>query len=496
MLEFGTISGSLRIHSREPARHEIHNHTRYMDHSFHPAMLHALLRRDFATFLAETFGRLNPGSAYLPNWHIELLGEYLGAVQRGEVRRLVINVPPRSLKSLCVTVAWPAWMLGHAPQARIIAASHSAALSAKHAQECRLILQSPAFRQVFPKTTLCPGENQKEKFVTTARGGRLSSSVLSSITGEGGDFIIVDDPLTPLQAMSARTRKLVNDWFEQTLFTRLDNKNTGAMVVVMQRLHESDLSGHLLQAGGWEHLCLPAIAPERRIYRFGHIHKTVEEGELLHPARERTDTLEAARKMLGSAAFAAQYLQEPYPEHGNMIRREWLRRYLAPPAQPIRCVQSWDTGIKAGPHNDASVCLTFIEAAEGHYLVDAQRRRVEYPELRRFFVERAEAFKPDAILIEDRASGQQLLQDMRKESGYHLIPILPRLDKVTRLAGISALIEAGKLFLPGQARWLAEFEQELLRFPSCEHDDYVDALTQYFQWQRRVGWRKPGIRMI
>ncbi len=222
----------------------------------------AILRQDLASFTAKAFQTVDPGTRYRDNWHIGLVAEHLAACARGEITRLVINMPPRHLKSLCVSVAWPAWLLGQDPGKRIMAASYSRALAVKHALDCRLILGAPWYRRIFPGVALAADQNEKHKVQTTARGHRIATSVGGTATGEGADVLIVDDPHNPRQAMSEKIREKALDWFDQTFSTRLDDKRRGVIVVVMQRLHERDLTGHLLARGGWEHLCLPAVAEQ------------------------------------------------------------------------------------------------------------------------------------------------------------------------------------------------------------------------------------------
>ena len=271
-------------------------------------------------------------------------------------------------------------------------------------------------------------------------------------------------------------------------------------MLVMQRLHRDDLSGYLLEKGGWEHLNLPAVAMRQQSYGLSKVRKIREIGELLHEERENSELIERAKLELGSRAFAAQYQQCPLLEEGGMVRRDWLIRYSELPQNPAknpeRIVQSWDTAIKTGANNDPSVCLTFMEFEGKSYLQHAWVKRMEYPDLKRFFYEHTEQHNPHAILLEDKASGQQLLQDIKRESHLPIIPMRPKVDKVTRFAAISAMIEAGKLILPTHAPWLADFEAELFAFPTAPHDDQVDALTQYLDWKRGQSSDKMRMRRI
>ncbi len=457
----------------------------------------ALLRQDLPSFIGQSFSVVNPGVHYLHNWHINAIAEYLEACTRGEITRLIINVPPRALKSLCVSVAWPAWLLGHNPARRIIVASYSERLSLKHSQDCRLLMQSEWYKRIFPWVSFAKDQNEKAKFVTTERGFRFAASVGGTITGEGGNFLIVDDPHHPADVFSESRRQAVLQWFDQIFMSRADDKKRAVFVVVMQRLHENDLTGHLLaKESGWEHLCLPAIAEQKTTLSFGNFKKVRKAGELLHPNREGEAELKRAKQELGSYAYAAQYQQAPVPEEGGMIKPSWIKRYRAAPENPKRVVQSWDTAIKSREGNDYSVCTTWAESEEGYYLLEVNRLRMEYPDLKRFVKNNAEKYAPQAILIEDKASGQSLLQDLRRETKLPVIAILPHKDKITRMAAVSALIEAGKVFLPEIASWLSDYEMELLRFPVASFDDQVDATSQFLAWVQEKQKIFPQLRRI
>jgi predicted phage terminase large subunit-like protein len=321
-------------------------------------------------------------------------------------------------------------------------------------------------------------------------------SVGGSLTGEGGNFLILDDPINPMQAISPLHRKLVNQWFDHTFASRLNDKRKGVIVLVMQRLHQDDLTGYLLEKGGWQHLCLPMVAAAREVHDFGAVCKTREIGEFLHDGRENAETIERTKRELGSMAFSAQFQQQPVPEEGNMLRAWWFGRYKTVPMDITRRVQSWDTAIKSGARNDASVCLTFHEHDGRSYLIDVAVMRCEYPDLKKSVYNLYTRCKPHAVLVEDKASGQQLIQDLRREGEIAVIGLMPKNDKVTRFAAVSAMIEAGRLVLPEDAPWLAAFEDELLRFPNGMHDDQVDALTQYLDWLRLGVLEKLRVRVL
>lgn len=446
--------------------------------------LDALLRTRLAAFTRKTFATVDPGVPYSHNWHVDLIAEYLEACTRREIKRLVINIPPRYLKSISVTVAWPAWLLGKDPGERILAASYAHKLSLKHSTDCRLVIKSDWYRGIFPDTQLTDDQDTKEKFVTTQRGMRYATSVAGSAIGEGGNFLIVDDPTSATQAASDVQRQTANDWFDQAFATRLNDKENGVIVVVMQRLHAQDLTGHLLGKGGWEHLCIPAVAETRTIIDFGRVRVERQQGEPLHAAREDLAAIGRQKVALGSYAFAGQYQQRPAPAEGGIFKAHWFARYAARRDDYLEIVQSWDTAHKPGELNDPSVCTTWGVRIDGYDLLDVRSGRMEYPDLKARAIRMAEDWKPIAILIEDKASGQSLIQDLRRETTLPVIAIQPKGDKIFRASGVSAMVEAGKVALPQQAPWLTDYEMELLTFPNGAHDDAVDSTSQFLEWVR------------
>ncbi len=442
----------------------------------------ALLRVRLASFVQRTFMAVDPGAVFLPNWHIDLLAEYLEACTRREIKRLIINMPPRYLKSIAVSVAWPAWVIGHDPSAKFLCASYSDKLSLKHSVDCRLVLQTAWYKRAFPSVYLVKDQNEKSKFVTTGRGHRIATSTGGTATGEGGDYLIVDDPHNPKQAQSTVEREKALTWFDQTFYSRLNDKKQGVIVVIMQRLHEKDLSGHLLAQGGWEHLKIPAIAEERTVIAFGRVHKAREVGDLLHPLRESATEMALTKRALGTYGFAGQYQQTPVPAEGGMIKQAWLNRYLKAPDKFSQIIQSWDTAYKPSQLHDPSVCTTWGVANDGYYLLDVWCDRADYPSLKSKVQHLYQVWQPSAILIEDKASGQSLIQELKASTRLPVIAVLPEGDKLTRLSAESAKFEAGLVFLPQTALWLAEYEQELVTFPYAAHDDQVDSTSQFLAW--------------
>mgnify|MGYP001793400727 CR=1 FL=1 len=454
----------------------------------HQAVVDAILRSDFPSFVEKVFAEISGGDVFLPNWHIEAIGWQLDRVRQGTNTRLVVTMPPRYLKSITISVAWVAWMLGHNPQLKFVCVSYSSDLARKHANDCRALMQTGWYRRLFPKTALQKGKLAEMDFSTTAGGGRLSTSVGGTLTGRGGDIIIIDAPIKPDEAASETVRKSVLSWFSNTLSSRLNDKKRGAIVLVMQRLHEEDLAGHLLEAGGWHHLSLPAIAEtdlqipisENQLHQF-------KEGSALHPERESVAQLESLCRSMGTAILSSQYQQSPVPLEGLHIKRDWLRYCEDPPARILgdRIVQSWDTASKDGVFSDYSVCVTALIRKREVYVLDVFRAKLKFPDLKRRVIELATKWQSKVLLIEDAASGQQLIQVLRSEAPTSVprpIARKPVGDKVTRLSGQSHRIEAGELILCKPGPWIGEFERELLGFPNLKHDDQVDAITQLLDW--------------
>jgi predicted phage terminase large subunit-like protein len=448
-------------------------------------VLDAILRTDLVAFIRKVFQTVSPGERFLENWHIEAMAYQLLKVVRGETRRLVITIPPRHLKSICTSVALPAFILGHDPTRRIICVSYSSDLAVKHANDFRTVVKSDWYRRVFPATRIDPAKDTQAEIMTTRRGFRLATSVGGTLTGRGGKLIVIDDPIKPEEAMSDTTRERVIQWCGNTLLSRLDHKEEGAIILVMQRLHVGDLAGHFLEQGGCEHLNLPAIAEVEQTIEIGggryHVRKV---GDLLHPERESKETLNIIKAGMGSATFAAQYQQSPVPPGGNMVNWEWFRWYDPDQLEVENVVISWDTAMKPTDFADYSVGTVWWVQGDFYYLLDVIRERLSFPDLKRKVIKVYERWKrygkPD-LLIEDTGSGASLLQELR-DCKIPAIAIRPGGDKVMRMDAQTAKIEAGAVHLPLNAPWLDDLRSELLAFPHGHHDDQVDSISQALNW--------------
>lgn len=445
------------------------------------------MRLDFCSFLQRSFHELMPQAAFWPNWHIEHIAGKLEACRQGKIKRLIINVPPRSLKSLAGSIALPAWWLGHDPTAQIIAVSYAQDLSDKLARDCRTIMLSCWYQSLFA-TRLSSERKAVGEFVTTLGGSRLATSVSGVLTGRGADVIIIDDPLKPDEALSDARRAACNNWYDTVLLSRLNDKTSGCIILIMQRLHEEDLVGHVLEQDAWEVVSFPAIAEEDQTYviesPFGSCIHHRRTGDLLHPEREPLAALEALRRGLGPYNFAGQYQQAPAPAGGGMVEAAWFPRYAPEelPQEFDQIVQSWDTANKPSELADYSVCTTFGIKSKHFYLLNVLRKKFGYPELKRAVLEQSRLFAPGVILIEDKASGTQLIQELREAGLYKAIRYRPEGDKIMRLNAQTGAMEGGFVHLPREAHWLADYLHELVTFPKGRYDDQVDSTAQALAW--------------
>jgi predicted phage terminase large subunit-like protein len=447
----------------------------------------AILRSDFWFFAQRCFCELNPQTTLATNWHLEVIAAKLTAVREGKIRRLIINLPPRHLKSLMASIAFPAWCLGHDPSAQILCCSYGQDLADKLARDCRSIMMSQWYRQIF-RTRLAAHRQAVQEFLTTRQGYRLATSNGGVLTGRGADIILIDDPLKPEEALSDAQRQATNEWYDHTLYSRQNDKRYGAIVVIMQRLHEDDLVGHVLGQEEWEVVRFPAIAEADEVHKietiWGPRSFTRRQGDALHPEREPLDTLDRIRRTLGEYNFAGQYQQTPAPLGGGMVKAEWFKRYRSNerPESFERIIQSWDTANKATELSDFSVCTTWGVRGKNLFLLNVLRKRLEYPALKRAVREQQSQFDADVVLIEDKASGTQLIQELIADGFHRVKRYKPECDKIMRLHAQTATIENGFVHLPESASWLAEYLHEMTVFPKGKHDDQVDSTAQFLDW--------------
>ncbi len=456
-----------------------------------------MAQRSLADFIRLGWRYIDPAT-YIPNWHIDAIAEHLEAVNRGDIRRLIINIPPRHMKSIAVSVAWPAWTWAQndaaaplmGPKVRFLASSYAHSLSIRDSVKCRRLIESPWYQRNWGgQFAFTSDQNTKIRFENDHHGYRIATSVDGTTTGEGGDVVLVDDPLSASEAGNQNARKAVTSWWDDVMSTRLNDAKTGAYVVIMQRLHEQDLVGHILERAGadWTHLCLPAR------YESDHPHVWArdprrEHGELLWPARQGETEVSRLETALGPYGAAGQLQQRPAPREGGIFKIDWWKYYNPAALPPVkRIVQSWDTAFKTKSTNDYSVCTTWAETESGYYLIHLWKERVEFPELKRIVASLSNKYQPNAILVEDKASGQSLLQEMQRETKLPMIPIKVDSDKVSRANAVTPLIQAGLVHLPDGAPWVADYITSLAGFPTAAHDDDVDSTSQALNYLSHGG---------
>jgi predicted phage terminase large subunit-like protein len=455
--------------------------------SAHPTEIQqvlALAHEDLACYAMAIWPRFELAA------HHSLIVSRLEAIENRHRSRLAICLPPRHGKSLITSTLFPAWYLGRHPDHQVIFATYGQELSDDFGRRVRNIMADPLHQAIFPGCRLSGDSTAAHRFNSTRGGAYFAVGRGGAITGRGAHLLIIDDPLKDFEEASSETiRRSLHDWFTSVAYTRL--MPDGRIVLIQTRWHEDDLAGRLLRERGadvWELLSLPAIAERDDEFR--------RMGAPLWPERFSLPLLEQIRAAIGGRAWASLYQQRPSAAAGAVFKRDWWQFYSPPLMAKVNwIVQSWDTAFKTGNENDFSVCTTWAATDSGYYLLHFWRGRIEFPELKRLFVSLAEQWKPNAILVEDKASGQSLIQELKYATTLPIIPIRVDSDKLARAQAVTPLIEAGKVYLPESASWLSDFIDEMATFPSGAHDDAVDSTTQALNYLREqaTDWCYPEV---
>ena len=446
-------------------------------------LFQAALKKYFLSFLHKSFITINPTVPFLYNWHLKLISDYLEAVAKKQITRLIINIPPRSLKSTCISVAWPAWLLGQNPATKIIVASYAMQLSIKHSIDCKAIITSNWYNTIFPKTQISKKLNNKKKFLTTQHGFRMATSVGGSITGEGADILIVDDPHNPTYTHSQKIREKVKYWYENTFATRLNDPSKDAIIIIMQRLHTDDLCSYVTKASYWEKVAIPAISDKKIIYTLNNNTHIFKEDSSIQEDRLPKHYLAKLRKEMGENAFLAQYQQSPIDQNFGILKASELTYYDDAPKDFKIIVQSWDTAFKTEDSNDFSVCTTWGQTQDQiSYLLDLYIEKLNYSNLKQKILDLYKSLKVNILLIEDYASGQSIIQELQKQISC-LIPIRHKMNKFARFSSMLPMIYDQKVLLPkNNIEVTQKLLPQLTAFPHTKHDDIVDSMTQYFTY--------------
>ena len=445
--------------------------------------LRALIHEAFAIFVQVMYAALK-GSPLLWAPYLDLLASRLADIAHGRRRRLIITMPPRYGKSFCVSVALPAFFLGHYPASSVMCVSYGQALAPEFARDCLSLMLSSHYTDVFGD--VLDGKRQPLEAIRTRHGGvRRATSLLGVSTGVGADLLIFDDPQKPGETLSDAIRRSTNEAFERTFYSRRTPPTSTRIIIVMQRLHEDDFVGHVRSRGGeWDILNFPAIAEEDESAEYTDwegsklFHR--KEGEALNPAYVPISELEDTRRVVGEAMWATQYQQRPTPVGGGVVNTGAFKRYTDKdvPERFDRIVQSWDTANKVAEWNDYSVCTTWGVKGKHLYLLHVFRQRLEFKALYDAAVAQASLQDADEVYIEDQASGTQLIQSLRSAGFGWVRAYTPSRDKKVRMRNQGLLIGNGFVHVPVEAPWLHEYLHELAVFPHGRFDDQADSTSQ------------------
>lgn len=473
----------------------------------------AMLATDQVAFTQQCFHTVDPAHEYLHNWHVDCIVEHLQAMERGDIRRLIINMPPRSLKSISISMAWPAWLLGHSPSTQIVVASYSQRLATKQSTDTRLIMETPWYRKCFPGTMIARDQNEKQKFTTTERGHRISTSVSQrkgsggSVTGEGGDFLILDDPINPAGVESNAALESANGWIDQTFLTRENDPKTSRALLVMQRLNEDDPAGHLMEKGGWEQLILPAYFEKRTIITVNKKKWICDADSFLQESRMGEDELDKKMMELGMQGFVGQYLQRPSPEGGGEFQSRYIQYYnnfsrkftskgmnvyiLYDPANTKKNKERIDPDYTA-------MVVVGLAPDNNYYILDLVRDRFNPTERVNVLFGLHQKWsklcgKPPTVAIEQYGmmTDKFYIDKEMEERNYRFrtVEVKGAVRKEDRIRKLIPLFENDRVYLPRQIMYdsvdgntyeLVDklIREELTVFPVGRHDDMIDAFAR------------------
>jgi predicted phage terminase large subunit-like protein len=445
-------------------------------------------------FVRQAWHVLEPSTPFVDGPHIRAICLHLEAVTRGEIRRLVINMPPRHMKSLLVSVLWPVWVWIRNPSFRWLFGSYALSLSIRDSLKARRLIESPWFRRRWGHGfELTSDQNVKARYENNKTGYRIATSVGAGTTGEGGDGLVIDDAHNIVDVDSAAVRERAAVWNDEAWSTRGNNPATAAFVYVGQRSNEDDLYGHVLAKGGdIVHLCLPAeyevprvkadsgdfVEAPKPVNAIGWSDWRAAEGELLWPQRFDAAALAALKLTLGTYGTAGQLQQRPTPRGGTIIQRAWLKYYDELPHDVRDWMQSWDCAFKDEQDSDFVCGGTWCRRGAQIFLVHRVKERLDITGTVDA-VRAMTAAYPKAVLklVEDKANGSAVIQTLKREIAG-LVPTNPEASKIARLNACSPTFEAGNVYLPRRAPWLEDYIGELTGFPRAAHDDQVDMTSQ------------------
>lgn len=475
----------------------------------------ALCQRSFRLYVARAWREIDP-APFVPAYHIDAICDHLQALAEGHLQKLIINVPPGTAKSMLCSVLWPTWVWARKPEWQLLGASYEVGLATRDAVKARELMRGDWYTRHFrTEGLLCKqswdfagDQDLKQHYKNTKRGLRQALGVGGKGTGYRGDALLIDDPVSALDAHSKNARETAIRWKDETMSSRFNNKAKATELLIMQRLHENDLTGHLLEKGGWEHLCLPAeFEPSRRCKTsLPWTDTRKEEGELLFPALFSKDVLTKLKKDVGSYGYAGQYQQRPAPAAGGVLQREWFsRRWMLPgqkPIQGLECralpmqfdhISMWtDAAFKKTEDSDYVAIAVVGVKGPDCYLLQLTWEQMTFTGTVAALVDVRNKWASKGlagVYVEDKANGTAVM-DVLKGKIPGLIPVEPEGGKEARIHACSPFIEAGNLWLPLHAPWVDDYITEASAFPKAPHDDAIDCTAYFLNF---YGKRKVGI---
>jgi predicted phage terminase large subunit-like protein len=448
-------------------------------------------------FIKRTFYSLSPSDSLMNNWHVAMLSHILEMVHEKKIKRLIVCMPPRYLKSVCISVAFPAWVLGSDASKKIIVASYAMPLAEKLSVDTKNIMQEPWFQEQFPKTKISTQVHNKRKFMTDKNGFRLGASVNGSLTGEGGDILIADDPQKPLDCMNKKYREKTYNWLLNTFFSRLNNKKHGAIVIVMQRLHKEDLVGKLTdnkltgkmfeKVNGWNVLNLSAVAEKTEEFR--------NMGEVLNEKTENIDVVRSIEKQIGEHFFQSQYQQKPKSSKG-FIKKSQMFFCDEDISQYVKngVFVSVDCAFKTGENNDFTAITLWVAKKSTVVLFDVILAKMELIEIQKKIEELMKKYSVLQIIIEDKASGISLIQALKRKYFSKIVAIKVTNAKDIRFCSALPYLESGQVIFTKSTNQAVI--TQITEFPNVKHDDAVDSISQFVNWYfiYRKEYTPPHIR--
>lgn len=474
----------------------------------HIAIDRALGPQSLREFVTLVWHQVEPARALMPNWHLDAMCEHLEAVTKREIRRLIINVPPGTSKSITTSVIWPVWSWIEHPDTKWITASFSGRIARRDALRARHILESNWYQERWGDRWSANPDNWSSIEYRNQEGGfRYATTVAGGVTGEHADHQLVDDPIKPLDVRGARVDAAALsrciDWWDETMATRVVDPAISTRTIIMQRLHDRDLSGHCLKGGSYTHLNLPMVSERRCVISVPHPCSRLEnkegepippttfvkykdfrkDGDLLWSERFPPEVLAERRIELGSRGVAAQDQQRPVPAGGGIFKRDWVKFWTAFPKGPgCQYVQSWDCAFKGLSDSDFVVGQVWVRKEGEYYLVDQVRAQMGFAATVQA-IRTLSAKWPRAVrkLVEDKANGSAVIEILKKKVPG-LIPINPQGGKAARANAVEPMWESGNVYLPDPDRvpWVHDFIEELVSFTGEDGrpDDQVDGMTQ------------------